>query len=248
MEDVAAFRARARQWLESTVQPLQPSNQRWGEGELNVEVFHDFTIEEEREHLRRYVDWHQRRLAAGFGLIDTSPDWGGQGLTKSHERAYTEQEADFDVPPSHELISVTTKLVAPTIVDFGTPEQQEQFVGKFLRAEEYCCQLFSEPEAGSDLAGLTTKAVRDGDEYVVHGAKVWTTKAPLCEMCLLLVRTTPRDQCASPTDGMTLLLVDLQRPEVDIRPIPKLGRNAVVSCEVRYDGLRVLSAGGHHAS
>lgn len=97
----------------------------------------------------------------------------------------------------------------------------------------------TEPDAGTDTAAIRTRAVRDGDEYVVHGAKVWTTKAPLCEMCLLLVRTTPREECARPTDGMTLLLVDLQRPEVDIRPIPKLGRNAVVSCEVRYDGLRV---------
>jgi acyl-CoA dehydrogenase len=68
---------------------------------------------------------------------------------------------------------------------------------------------------------------------------VWTTKATFCEMCLLLVRTTPREECRRPTDGLTLLLVDLQRPEVDIRPIAKLGRNAVVSCEVRYDGLRV---------
>ena len=67
---------------------------------------------------------------------------------------------------------------------------------------------------------------------------MWTTKAPYCEKCLLLVRTTPLEECAKPTDGMTLLLADLQRPEVDIRPIPKLGRNAVVSCEVRYDDLR----------
>ena len=97
----------------------------------------------------------------------------------------------------------------------------------------------TEPDAGTDTTAIRTRAVRDGDGYVVTGAKVWTTKASFCEMCLLLVRTTPREECAKPTDGMTLLLVDLQRPEVDIRPIPKLGRNAVVSCEVRYDGLRV---------
>ncbi|MCB0963358.1 MAG: acyl-CoA dehydrogenase, partial [Acidimicrobiales bacterium] len=97
----------------------------------------------------------------------------------------------------------------------------------------------TEPDAGTDTTAIRTRAVRDGDEYVVSGAKVWTTKAPLCEMCLLLVRTTPREECAVPTDGMTLLLVDLRDPAVDITPIPKLGRNAVVSCEVRYDGLRV---------
>ena len=74
---------------------------------------------------------------------------------------------------------------------------------------------------------------------MVTGAKVWTSKALYCEMCLLLVRTTPKEDCKKPTDGLTLLLVDLQKPEVNIRAIPKLGRNAVVSCEVRYDGLRV---------
>jgi acyl-CoA dehydrogenase len=81
--------------------------------------------------------------------------------------------------------------------------------------------------------------VRDEDTYLVRGRKVWTSKALESEKVLLLVRTTPLEQCARRTDGMTLLLADLQRPEVDIRPIPKAGRNAVASCEVRYDDLRV---------
>ena len=79
----------------------------------------------------------------------------------------------------------------------------------------------------------------DGDHYIVRGRKVWTTKALYCQKVLLLVRTTPLEECKRRTDGMTLLLADLQRPEVDIRPIPKVGRNAVVSCEVRYDDLPV---------
>ena len=97
----------------------------------------------------------------------------------------------------------------------------------------------TEPDAGTDTTSIRTRAGRDGDEYVVTRRKVWTTKAPYCERCLLLVRTTPREECDKPTQGMTLLLADLQDPAVDITPIPKLGRNAVVSCEVRYDGLRV---------
>ncbi len=97
----------------------------------------------------------------------------------------------------------------------------------------------TEPDAGTDTTSIRTRAERDGDEYVIHGAKVWTTKAPFCDVCLLLVRTTPKEECEGPTQGMTLLLVDLKDPAVDITPIPKVGRNAVVSCEVRYDGLRV---------
>ena len=97
----------------------------------------------------------------------------------------------------------------------------------------------TEPDAGTDTTAITTKATLEGDHYIVRGRKVWTTKALYCQKVLLLVRTTPLDQCTRRTDGMTLLLADLQRPEVDIRPISKVGRNAVVSCEVRYDDLPV---------
>ena len=122
---------------------------------------------------------------------------------------------------------------------YGSPELAAEVLPRVASGELHVAFGVTEPDAGTDTSSIRTRAVRDGDEYVIHGAKVWTTKAPYCEMCLLLVRTTPREECKKPTDGMTLLLVDLQRPEVDIRPIPKLGRNAVVSCEVRYDGLRV---------
>ena len=90
----------------------------------------------------------------------------------------------------------------------------------------------TEPDAGTDTTSIRTRAVRDGDEYVVHRRKVWTTKAPFCEMCLLLVRTTPREECAKPTDGMTLLMVDLQKPEVDITPDPE-ARAATRWCRAR---------------
>ncbi len=97
----------------------------------------------------------------------------------------------------------------------------------------------TEPDSGTDTASITTRARLDGDHYVVRGQKVWTSKAGDCEKVLLLVRTTPIQECAKRTDGMTLLLADLQVPEVDITPIAKLGRNAVASNETRYDDLRV---------
>ena len=121
----------------------------------------------------------------------------------------------------------------------GSPELAAEVLPRVASGELHVAFGVTEPDAGTDTTNIRTRAERDGDEYVVHGAKVWTTKAPLCELCLLLVRTTPKDACARPTDGLTLLLADLQRPEVEITPIAKLGRNAVVSCEVRYDGLRV---------
>jgi acyl-CoA dehydrogenase len=122
---------------------------------------------------------------------------------------------------------------------YASPELANEILPRVASGELHVAFGVTEPDAGTDTTSITTRAVRDGDDYIVHGAKVWTSKATHCEMCLLLVRTTPREEGKKATDGMTLLLVDLQRPEVDIRPIPKLGRNAVVSCEVRYDGLRV---------
>jgi acyl-CoA dehydrogenase len=97
----------------------------------------------------------------------------------------------------------------------------------------------TEPDAGTETPAIITRAVRDGDEYVVSGRKVWMTKASLCDKTLLLVRTTPLAEVARRTDGLSLLLADLQSPRVSITPISKLGRNAVVSCEVVFDDLRV---------
>jgi acyl-CoA dehydrogenase len=125
------------------------------------------------------------------------------------------------------------------VVKHGSDEMKRRYLPRVADGSLHVAFGVTEPDAGTDTSAITTRAVRDGDEYVVHGQKVWTSKALDCEKVLLLVRTTPIEECAKRTDGMTLLLADLQVPEVDIRPIPKLGRNAVASCETRYDGLRV---------
>ena len=125
------------------------------------------------------------------------------------------------------------------VVKHGSPAMQAEYLPRVASGELHVAFGVTEPDAGTDTTSITTRAWRDGDHYVVRGRKVWTTKALDCQKVLLLVRTTPLEDCARRTDGMTLLLADLQRPEVDIRPIPKVGRNAVASCEVRYDDLPV---------
>jgi acyl-CoA dehydrogenase len=125
------------------------------------------------------------------------------------------------------------------IVKHGSETMKARYVPRVVSGELHVAFGVTEPDAGTDTTAISTRAVRDGDHYIVRGQKVWTTKAPFCEKVLLLVRTTPLEQCARRTDGLSLLFADLQRPEVDIRPIPKAGRNAVVSCEVRYDDLPV---------
>ena len=125
---------------------------------------------------------------------------------------------------------------------YGSPELVSNVLPRVASGQLHVAFGITEPDAGTDTTKIRTRAVRDGDEYVITGAKVWTSKAPYFDMCLLLVRTTPFEEVASPTEGISLFLVDLDDASVDITPIPKLGRNAVVSCEVRYDGLRVPSS------
>lgn len=125
------------------------------------------------------------------------------------------------------------------VVKYGSDEMKDRYLPRVARGDLHVAFGVTEPDSGTDTASITTRARRDGDQYIVRGRKVWTTKAQDCEKVLLLVRTTPIEECAKRTDGMTLLLADLQRPEVDITPIAKVGRNAVASCEVRYDDLPV---------
>ena len=122
---------------------------------------------------------------------------------------------------------------------YGSPELVAEVLPRVASGELHVAFGVTEPDAGTDTTKIRTRAERDGDEYVITGAKVWTSKAPYCDMCLLLVRTTPFEEVSSPTEGISLFLVDLDDDAVEITPIPKVGRNAVVSCEVRYDGLRV---------
>ena len=125
------------------------------------------------------------------------------------------------------------------VVKFGSPEMRAAYLPRVATGELHVAFGVTEPDAGTDTTSIKTRAVRHGDHYVVHGRKVWMTKASLSQKTLLLTRTTPLAEVGKRTDGMTLFLADLQDPRVDIRPIPKVGRNAVVSCEVSFDGLEV---------
>jgi acyl-CoA dehydrogenase len=125
------------------------------------------------------------------------------------------------------------------VVRHGSPEMRSKYLPRVASGDLHVAFGVTEPDSGTDTSAIRTFARRDGDNYVVRGQKVWTSKAQDCEKVLLLVRTTPREEAAGRLDGMTLLLADLQSPHVDIRPIPKVGRNAVASCEVRYDDLPV---------
>jgi acyl-CoA dehydrogenase len=126
------------------------------------------------------------------------------------------------------------------VVAHGSEEMKQKYLPRVARGDLHVAFGVTEPDAGTDTSSITTRAIRDGDQYMVRGQKIWTTKAEYCEKVLLLVRTGEPGPGERPVEGLTLLLADLQDAEhVEIRPIAKTGRNAVVSCEVRYDDLPV---------
>ena len=183
--------------------------------------------------------YYEAMAEGGWIGIATPEEYGGggQGITEA-SIVLEEVAASGAAMNGCSAIHLSMFGMEP-VRKYASAELAREILPKVADGTLHAAFGVTEPDAGLDTTSIKTRADRDGDEYVVRGAKVWTTKAPYCDVCLLLVRTTPREECDGATQGMTLLLVDLQDDAVDITPIPKLGRNAVVSCEVRYDGLRV---------
>ena len=181
-----------------------------------------------------------RALAAGGWIGIAIPEeygGGGQGITEA-SIVLEEVAASGAAMNGCSAIHLSIFGMNP-VVKHGSEAMRNQYLPRVVDGELHVAFGVTEPDAGTDTTAITTSARKVDGGYLVRGRKVWTTKALYCEKVLLLVRTTPLADVKKRTDGMTLLLADLQRPEVDIRPIPKVGRNAVVSCEVRYDDLFV---------
>ena len=125
------------------------------------------------------------------------------------------------------------------VIRYGSDAMKRRFLPAVADGSLHIAFGVTEPDAGTDTTRITTRATMDGDRYIVNGRKVWTSKALEADRILLLTRTTPLDDCRRPTDGMTLFLVDKHSPGVGVVPIPKMGRNAVASCETTYDDVVV---------
>ncbi|HMK12827.1 MAG TPA: acyl-CoA dehydrogenase family protein [Acidimicrobiales bacterium] len=187
-------------------------------------------------------DFYNLMAEGGWVGIAIPEEWGGGGRGITEAAAILEEVAASGAAMNGCSALHLSIFGMNPVVKHGSDEMRAEYLPRVANGELHVAFGVTEPDAGTDTTSITTKATLDGDHYVVRGRKVWTTKALYCQKVLLLVRTTPLEECTRRTDGMTLLLADLQRPEVDIRPIPKVGRNAVVSCEVRYDDLPVAVA------
>ncbi len=166
------------------------------------------------EYLRA---WQRKLYDAGWAGISWPKDFGGRGASVMEQVIFIEEMARAEAPPMANVIALG--LIGPTIIAFGTPEQKKRYLAKMLSAEEIWCQGFSEPNAGSDLASLSTTAVLDGDHFVVNGQKVWTSYAWAADWCELVVRTDP---AAPKHKGLTALLVDMHTPGVEVRGLKQM--------------------------
>ncbi len=222
--DEAAFRAEARAWLEANAVPKGHPD------DFSVGSFGDL---DEGDYVERARAWQRTLHDGGWAALTWPKAAGGQGQPPICQSIFNQEQADFGVTSGPFVIAIG--MVGPTLLRHGTPEQQARFLPPMLRGDELWCQLFSEPGAGSDLAALSTRAVRDGDEWIVTGQKVWTSAVSRAAWGILLARTDPD---ATKREGITYFLLDMQTPGIEPRPLRQMTGDAHFA-EVFLDEVRI---------
>ena len=187
----------------------------------------------DREAVERRKSWQRRLHEGGYVGITWPEEYGGRGLSVMEEVILNTELVAARAPDSINVIGLY--MAGPTIIAHGTQAQKRRYLAPLLRGDEIWCQGFSEPNSGSDLASLQTRAVRDGDDYVVNGQKVWNTLGHAAKWCLLLVRTGPAD---SRHGGLTYLILDMHAPGVEIRPLRQITGDAEFN-ELFFTDVRV---------
>ena len=214
----AAYRAQVRGWLDTAAAEYrEPPAAPWPLDEF----------------VQRSRTWQAAKHAAGFAGITWPKAVGGQGLSPMHQIIFNQEESRGFAPTG--LYQIGLGMCIPTVFSHGTPAVIERYVAKALRGDEVWCQLFSEPAAGSDLAGIRTKAVSDGDDWLIDGQKVWTSFAHRSDYGIVICRTDP---AAPKHKGLSMFIVDMHAPGVDVRPIKQMSGGSDFN-EVFFTGVRV---------
>ncbi len=217
----AAFRAEAHAWLSANAAPR-------GEGEGSVGI-----LTEGAGAIASSKAWQARKADAGWACITWPKEYGGRGGSAIESVIWGQEESKVSVPLN--IFTIGLGMAGPTLMAHGTAEQKERWLPKMVRGDEVWCQLFSEPAAGSDLAGLRTRAERDGDEWVVNGQKIWTSGAQHSEWGILVTRTDPN---VPKHAGITYFVLDMRSPGVEIRPIKQITGSADFN-EVFFNDVRI---------
>jgi alkylation response protein AidB-like acyl-CoA dehydrogenase len=219
----AAFRAEARRWLEQNAEPLRPGDQ--SESPALVRT-RPATIKDAQA-------WQAKKADAGWACITWPKKYGGRGASAIQNVIWGQEEKRFKTPPN--IFTIGQGMLGPTIMVHGSEEQKDRYLEPMLRGEEIWCQLFSEPSAGSDLAGLRTSATSDGDDWVINGQKIWTSGAHYCHFGMIVTRTDPG---ARKHEGITYFIIDMKSPGIEIRPIKQIN-GATNFSEVFFTDVRV---------
>ncbi|WP_024442411.1 MULTISPECIES: acyl-CoA dehydrogenase IpdE1 [unclassified Mycobacterium] len=220
MQAVEEFRAEVRAWLaDNLVGEFAELKGLGGPGR-------------EHEAFEERMAWNRHLADAGLTCLGWPTEHGGRGLSVAHRVAFYEEYARADAPDK--VNHLGEELLGPTLIAFGTPEQQQRFLPGIRNVTELWCQGYSEPGAGSDLANVATTAVLDGDAWVINGQKVWTSLAHLSQWCFVVART---EKGSKRHNGLSYLLVPLDQPGVEIRPIVQLTGTSEFN-EVFFDDAR----------
>ena len=233
--EVEAFAEQATAFLDANATPKNSDRKFvWGEGSDNISMFEERDPELEREMLADAQTFRTSRFDAGFGWITGPTEYGGRGLDKSYQSAYDAVEAQYEVP-NQTFYLIGVGMVAPTILAHGSDAAKERYLKAMWRGDIVACQLFSEPGAGSDLASLQTKAIRDGEEWRITGQKVWTSGAQYSDIGEIIART---DADQPKHKGLTGFIVDMKAPGVEVRPLRQMTGGASFN-EVFFTDVRV---------
>ncbi|MBP7930097.1 MAG: acyl-CoA dehydrogenase family protein [Acidimicrobiia bacterium] len=234
--DLDTFKAKAIAFLDERSQRSEAEDGPfvWGQGSDNVAIVEETDDESEAEMVAKAKEWAAARYDAGFGWINGPVEFGGEGLPNEYALAYRALEAQYEVPDLS-IFTINLGMVGPTVAVHARPEVKAEVLPKLYRGDWVSCQLFSEPTAGSDLAAVSAKAVRDGDEWVVTGQKVWTSNAHLADIGEILCRT---DFDVPKHAGITGFLVDMKAPGVEVRPLRQMTGGAAFN-EVFFDEVRI---------
>ena len=181
-------------------------------------------------------EWERELAAGGWTCVGWPVEYGGRGASIAQQVIFNEEYARAKAPGRVGVLG--EGLLGPTVIQYGTPEQKERFLPPIVAGEELWCQGYSEPNAGSDLASLTTRAELDGDEWVITGQKVWTSLAHTADWCFVMCRTDPG---STRHKGLSYLLVPMDQPGIEIRPIEQLTMTSEFN-EVFFDGARTARA------
>jgi alkylation response protein AidB-like acyl-CoA dehydrogenase len=215
-EKESAFRARARKWLEANAVGRGESGDFSASHLFSAKDLSEYWLRE-REAFDRVVAWQRKLYESGWAGISWPKEYGGQGLPEWAEEAFSEEHARFGV--STKLLSVGLQMVASAIRVYGTPYQKARYLLPIIQAEEVWCQLFSEPDAGSDLTAIRTRALRVDDGWLVDGQKVWTSGAGVSDLGMLLART---EEGSEGRVGLACLVVDMKAKGVEVRPLREI--------------------------